>query len=47
MKIAREVAEERYDTDSEDDWYSGSDDEDAFMDETMRVMNFRSFEGKM
>ena len=32
-KIAREVAEERYESDSEDDWYSGSDDKDAFMDD--------------
>ena len=31
--VAREIAEERDATDSEDDWYSGSDNEDAFIDE--------------
>ncbi len=32
-EIAKEVAEERDETDSEDDWDSGSDDEDVFMEE--------------
>lgn len=32
-KIAKEVADERFETDSEDDWYSGSDNEDAFIDD--------------
>ena len=32
-EIAKEVMEERSDSDSEDDWYSGSDDMDAFIEE--------------
>ena len=32
-EIANKVVEERFETDSEDDWNSGSDDEDLFMDE--------------
>ena len=32
-KIAKEVIEERLETNSEDDWYSGSDDADAFINE--------------
>jgi len=27
------VPDERLETDSEDDWYSGSDDENAFIDD--------------
>jgi hypothetical protein len=32
-KIAKEVTDERFETDSEDDWYSGSDDADAFIED--------------
>ena len=32
-KIAKEVVEERLETDSEDDWYSGYNDADNFIDE--------------
>jgi hypothetical protein len=31
--IAKEVADERSESDSEDDWYSGSDDADAFIED--------------